>query len=813
MELFIDGYHADTDFLTDAHITVSFASVTHPEEGRVGYSKSMSMPMTAVNRQLMGDCEQINACEKFNAKMHEARLEVDGCVVMEGFLKLAGCEKEVHEGRYVFNIVGSSKQWVDYAARTTFSSLFPEYSTTISQAQIKNSWTAATLVRWLPVARNGYEPGAGSVSIQGPERAMSASDYHPFVHCRTLLHRIFSDAGYSIVSDFIDSSYFDSFHMSGRYTTHDVETIRRRMDFKAARFEEVSATANSNGIVYANPNTNYNTIGNIVDTANPDEIRNGKTISGVFDNGGCFVKNGSRVCYVPQYGIKAGFEYNLRYVTTYRIKNREQLCGFDKIYLGDGQTLQLRISNRFEDRRTQFRAGKEFRCMIFDYTAGYVYRLSANKVSSPTQLYTIAQFTNPSAIVSVQGSDTYTNVTLMYALAGSSNFSVFTGQWALYDGYVEERGEVEVEVIVRGKASNITPSSPKYFDTIYFAGAESGMKLKLLKAEVRPIFHMQPTEGDMVSFYDIGVHNINCLSVIKSIGEMFGLCFYTDELEKKVFIEPRDMFYRDDTVVDWSDNLDLSKPLEISEILSEVPGQMTWKYRDGDRATTDFNSENEDTFGALTVDTGNVWQEWDEKVIENHLFSTTINSVGVIASALSASVPNVGDTWKMTSSSVDDLNFTPKIVRYLGMKLLPAGEVWGWPSFETKYPLLAFHYPYPVVGVTKPLSPSGSAVSSLDDELAKGFTLCYEDRDGVAGIHRWWDEVLNTYSSGLRLKAWISISPEDIETFFRPNYLKRDFRARFRLHIEGEWSDWRLEEICDYTPSDSSTKCVFTKII
>ena len=41
----------------------------------------------------------------------------------------------------------------------------------------------------------------------------------------------------------------------------------------------------------------------------------------------------------------------------------------------------------------------------------------------------------------------------------------------------------------------------------------------------------------------------------------------------------------------------------------------------------------------------------------------------------------------------------------------------------------------------------------------------------------------------------------------------RDFRARFRLYVDGEWSNWRLEEVCDYHPSSPSTRCIFTKIV
>ena len=66
------------------------------------------------------------------------------------------------------------------------------------------------------------------------------------------------------------------------------------------------------------------------------------------------------------------------------------------------------------------------------------------------------------------------------------------------------------------------------------------------------------------------------------------------------------------------------------------------------------------------------------------------------------------------------------------------------------------------------------------------------------GLHRWWDGLVAVYAGGVRLEAWVRLWPDDIEALIRPNYLMRDFRARFRLYVDGEWSNWRLEEVCDY---------------
>ena len=67
-------------------------------------------------------------------------------------------------------------------------------------------------------------------------------------------------------------------------------------------------------------------------------------------------------------------------------------------------------------------------------------------------------------------------------------FRRFRRGLGLYDGYVAETGETEVEVTLRSAAETVTPGSPKYFDTLYFAGADEGMPFRLVEAEVRPVF-------------------------------------------------------------------------------------------------------------------------------------------------------------------------------------------------------------------------------------------------------------------------------------------------------------------------------------
>lgn len=56
MELFIDECRAEMDASCPVSVSVSVASITSPEYGRTGYTKGISIPMTAANRSRPNTC-------------------------------------------------------------------------------------------------------------------------------------------------------------------------------------------------------------------------------------------------------------------------------------------------------------------------------------------------------------------------------------------------------------------------------------------------------------------------------------------------------------------------------------------------------------------------------------------------------------------------------------------------------------------------------------------------------------------------------------------------------------------------------------
>lgn len=343
-----------------------------------------------------------------------------------------------------------------------------------------------------------------------------------------------------------------------------------------------------------------------------------------------------------------------------------------------------------------------------------------------------------------------------------------------------ETGQIDIRLTIRSAAREIAPSSPRYFDRVYFGGADQGMNLTLgRRTTLKPIFLPHPCEGSTVRFADVAAHRVRQIDLIGALKQMFNLCFYSDALTGTLYIEPRDDLYRDDTVIDWSDRIDRSRPVTVEELGADLSKLFTLRYQEGDGTVARWDERNKQILGRWSTPILNRFASEGERVYANPLFTPTLNRTGAYPDAPDASFAQVGDRDRTgVPADTENLNFPPKIVRFLGVRTLPDTQRWGWPGYGNEYPEIAFH------------DPSGD----------EPFTLCFEDRDGATGLHGGYDRSIEQYNSGRRITLYLRLNPEDIEPLISPNGLRRDFRALFKLAIEGETVMCRLEEISRLQP-------------
>lgn len=783
MKVYIDNSEVDLPDGENISITLSIANITDIETGKTGYTKLFRIPATQRNMEVLGDPQDIYACEMFNQRNHTARIEVNGFTVISGTALLSKYQKDGSGmGWFYVNVIGAGKDWIKTAAEGTLADLQLDYSKIINSDTVESSWTDQEPVKYFPVQREDL--AVSSDKLEGCVRMMTFSDYYPFIRIKDIFEKVASQAGYTFRSGFMDSEFFGKLYMSGMYKQKSVSSYLESMGFRAVRLNSSTATADRFGRVYADPLTSVNSLGNIVDTADSDQAGsagNGKTI---FNKNNVFGVNNGLVYFKPTREAKVGFEYKLKYRTDYVIKNREELQCFNTVYLDDCVQRQFKVMNRFIDLRDGLAAGVNmtYRIIVFGHQSGETYRLTYG--SSNTALCTLSARTGTFTVNLGTAADN-----LKLWVLSSGNYVEYTDDWAVYEGYVTERGQTDVEITVRSMASTIVPSLPRYFDLIYFGGAEEGMSMTLYEgATVTPVFYEHPVEGDNVTFADIAAHDVTQLSVITAIKQMFNLYIQTDSLNKIIYVEPREDFYTSE-IIDWSDRMDTGKPVQTEELGADLAEELVFCYRSGDGEVSRFNLAEDDKYGEYRAKINNLLASSAVKYYRNPLFTPSISRNSQYSDAPEAYFIQAGERASTDSATTVNLNFPAKIVLYNGMKTLRSGA-WGWPSYGNKYPEISFH------------------------DLSGGTTLCFEDRDGLTGLHRYYDRNIELYNGSKRITAYMRLRPEDIESLIAPNDLNANFTKLYRLKIGNETVLCRLEEISDYNPDGAgSTKCIFIKHI
>lgn len=746
--------------------------------------RTITLYDTPLNRRVLGGCVEANSAEAFNTTTHTARVESRGVTIVEGEIFLLDIELKADEAKlYRFRIVPEYPSWIYAARKRKFVNTPIPYSVTHSQSAISESWRGDKAVRFLPVWRNRLMSDDGIGVFPNPTVTLTYRDYHPFINIGSALRAIVGASGYTIDSEFVNSPFFNSLHISGNYPTVNVEAIKSSMNFLAGRFNASTAKADFSGKVWASALYTGNSVGNIVHTADPNELSGGVKLPWVFSTNNCFSLINNVPTFKPPYEITASVLFELRYRTDYYITSRHRLKGFDVVALDDGVEHTIPIPNPFTDCRNDMQGGT-LMVIVFDHVATNSYQFKYKNASGVTVIG--ATFTSRTAKVAAT-MERGTDAQLWYRPSGSLTYTLYPDDWALYDSYITERGSINVEVNLVSQPKKVTPGTPMRFERAYFRGAESGMSLTLLEtSRLSPIFDGTPGQGTLLKFKDIAAHNFTQIEFIEALRQLFNLRFYTDARAKKLYIEPAATFYDTSNPLDWSDKIDHSHPITQQEVGTSEQRTLEYGYLSGEENVELFNDQNNDNFGVWRATNINSPLRDSYYRDANQLFTPSITKNGGYPYSPSAAMIVTG---KISSEMRPDqsLNFAPKIVSYQGLTALPFDESWGWPTFGKEYPMTVFNAP------------------------EKGLNLCFEDR-GAQGLHRFYDPYIASLNRGKRLTLHLRLSAEDIEHLLRPNPSRGDVRRAIKLRMEGEDALFGIESIDDLT-CEKPVKTTLIKIV
>lgn len=791
IRLLIDGRPCEFEVAPKIVLGYSSSDLSDVESSREGSHVVVRVPSTPENDAIFGFAADPESPKCFNTEYHKATIEADGAEVFYGTVYLDGVEIEGEATLYRVEIVGGATQWAKRAAREMFNLIDLDFDAMLNMETIRSSWTNNSPVKFLPVQRTLTELQNGQTSMYIPEKILTPEDYLPFISVAALVKAIFEGAGYSVKSRFLESEWLNSLYISGAYSVTDVDAKLQRMDFLAGRLESTTATANYAGRVYASPAIAANSVGNIVNSV-ASEIVNaeGNVVeTGLFALNDCFsIGEDGFVEFRPLSAAKVGFEYNLKFAADYRIESRDRLKSFDSIYLGEGVTLPFQLVNHFTDYREELFPNFRYRVVLFDYSEQYKYRLlySVNGVwSTWTNLTSKTEIvTSPADIAQAEA------VALQRMPVGGGRYVSCSEDWALYEGYVDYEGSVEVETTLRIPAVAVSASSPKRFDSIYFSGAEEGMSLTILPGTtLRPIFTSTIGYGSHLTFEDIAQVKVRQSVLLDAVRHLFNLRFYTDERLKRVYVEPYDDFIRKDEIFDWSDRIDCGQSVVVEDMARQIHESRTLGYRDEDEAVREFNSENETLMGEWNFDSPSRASIEGEQRLENPLFAPTVNLSRRFANAESAMVMQIYD--EQSDEGVVG-RFTPRIVRYVGMVPLAEGERWGYPDSGAEYPLAAFHH--------------------AGEDGSEEFSLCFEDRDGCVGLHSYYDREFAEEATMRSVTLTLRIRPDEFDHLFHFVDGEASILSTFALKIRGVTKRYRLQSIEEYNLATGVARCRFAQI-
>lgn len=741
------------------------------EAQREGDAIMLRVKASEVASELFGFAEQAYPSEQFNNEYHYGEVVEDGVVLFSGVVSY--CSTEYLDGVTYYNlrVVSGGATWADEAATTKLKETPIEATRIVDLSSISESWTDDNPIKMFPVNRDSY-PQAENSGLYEIYHPKLPQDYHPFISVKALMDNILCGDGYTLKSNFLSSPFFEKLMLSGAYKGMESENAYATMGFCAMRSTSSSATADDLGLVYVSlPKQNRN-LGAFVDTVSSTTINeNGALCEGAYSTGGCFTFENGVPQFRPKRDMDVAYDLHFSYTTDYKLQSSKWLKGFTKIYIGSGTFVDVALPNPNIDRRNSIKANTKYKLYIFDYDATASYRLTGiGEVSG--RVSTVEFATVPTAKVRLfkRGVDD-----MMYIEAAAD--------WALYDGYVGDTGTQRVEFTLRTPYERCSPTSPKIFDNIYFYGADEGQQLTLhAGCSIVPVFGGTVGYSEQITFEDIANHDIRNSDIVDAIANMFNLCIYTHRPSNTIYIEPYNDFFSGD-IVDWrARQHDDNAKYQECVLDSFMVTQLGYQSSDGAVGYCYEGGSGEFGLWRYIVESYATKQSVSSRL--NPLFHPTASMPTLVGTAPSASVLVVGDR----DSLNDEEYIEPRIVLYHGMKRLPNGEYWPSPFSRDSYPCVAFHSP------------------------EEGETLCFEDRDGVEGLHRFYDKELRECATCQMLTTDIYLPPEQYVAMLDPNSGGANIRSRFRLNIQNSPALFRLDAIEGYDSKRHIARCRFQRL-
>jgi hypothetical protein len=311
------------------------------------------------------------------------------------------------------------------------------------------------------------------------------------------------------------------------------------------------------------------------------------------------------------------------------------------------------------------------------------------------------------------------------------------------------------------------------------------MKLRMeAGVSITPIFFDLPVDEQIGSWQTFASVECSQRDVVEAVCQMFNLRVIEDSKHRRIRIESADYLAKLAEKVDWNKKVDLSQGWQSEDLVCGMSKVVEIEYQ-SDSIIRRWEEESGERYEAFEYRLKAAQSPIPIEQRRVALFNPSLNQTGVSPEAPSASIIVTEDSNR--SGSEEHLGISIRVVRYEGLLPLPSTEMWGWPTYAEEYPYAAFH------------------------SEQQGFTLSFRDRDGVAGLHQYYDRQARLWRTAKRITLNVKLRAEEVMMLIETRGAEAAERNVYEFELDGERHLFTLEHL-DYTFGAPQAQCTFIKI-
>ena len=609
----------------DLNMIFQLSDVTEPQKRKANYVRKFTIPGTKNNNQLLnGIFEQGYSVHLYNPnKKLNAQVLFNGNIVFEGALQLNKIIKNNDNQKigYEITIYGSLADFFNDIKDAKLSDIdFSEYNHDLIRQNIMASW-ASTIPYYIknatginpinPFTGSGYTAKTmdGYIYKNGVKQPFvlgegyvypfinkgqtslnlgtSTLDWMPAMYVKTIMRKIFDKYGWKWRSNFFDSETFKKLIIPyGKDKVTDdffASTTTTSTTQVLSQFIANVGTPADPGIqlgAAASPQVAYTRRNNLIKFTN-DSIEPGKDTGGLYDpttgyfspkqtfNYGLFANVVLTVQMIPPGAISIAYRGN-------NIPIRVKLCDVTDWSPNGGPSVQ-------NGNETVLGSGT-----ITELATTLVNMPVKDKVFGPNATSTLTAFVKYEGILTIGRK---------YAVL--VDWTIPAGNKGVISAFQNVATQQYIGGQIKLFASGGVPTPNQTDSSRFYATVEVGSV-------------GQSRTVDMNKVLDSA---IAIKDFIVSINNLFNLYWKPTGNDREFIIEPRDTFYNNTNIKDWTDKIDNAEDVTIEPLYELTANKYSFAYmEDSDYLNNDYQTEFSTTHGSKKIEVDNDFIDNEEVI-------------------------------------------------------------------------------------------------------------------------------------------------------------------------------------------------------